>query len=170
MTIRQLTPADAARFQAVRLRGLADDETAFASSFEEERDRSLESVAALLAPRSDAAIFGAFEQDELVGVVGLQREAMKKLSHKAQLWGMYVAPPWRSRGLGAQLLAHALHHAWTALGVSQVNLGVHTLNEAALKAYRAAGFEVFGTERGALRVRGQPQDEYHMVCRAPGAG
>jgi RimJ/RimL family protein N-acetyltransferase len=169
MPIRRLTPADASAFQALRLRGLVEDETAFASSYEEERGRSLEEVRSLLAPTPSTAVFGAFDGEALLGMVGLEQERLAKLSHKAALWGMYVAPEGRGRGLGTQLLKAALEHAWHELRVLQVNLGVHTHNAAALRVYTALGFEIFGTERGALRIRGRPQDEHHMVCRAPGA-
>ena len=169
MIVRRLAEPDAEQFQTLRLRGLAEEETAFASSFQEECDRPLDSIRVQLAPKADGAIFGAFEGEVLIAMVAVERESMKKLSHKGFIWGMYVAPEWRSKGRGAQILQSALQHAWTELKVLQVNLGVHTLNAAALKVYKAAGFEVFGTERGALWVNGQPQDEHHMVCRAPSA-
>lgn len=170
MLIRPLTPADAQRFQAVRLRGLTEDAAAFASSFEEECDRPIEAIEAQLAPRPDGAIFGAFEGDALLGVVGVQREGMRKLAHKGVLWGMYVVPEGRAMGTARRLLAAALDHAWTRLQLSQVNLSALTSNEAALRLYRSIGFEVFGTERGSLRIGDHVHDEHHMVCRAPGAG
>lgn len=170
MTIRRLTPADAAAFQALRLRGLAEDASAFASSYEEERDRPIEAIEAQLAPKPDGAIFGAFEGDTLLGVVGLQREGMRKLAHKGVLWGMYVAPPGRGAGTGRRLVEAALAHAWTQLQLAQVNLSALASNQAALQLYQSLGFEVFGTERGSLRIGDQFHDEHHLVCRAPGAG
>jgi len=88
MFVAQLGPANAAAFQAIRLRGLAECPTAFASSYEEECDIPMVKVEELLAPRINGAIFGAFKQHDLVGVAGLQREVPRKLSHKATLWGM----------------------------------------------------------------------------------
>jgi RimJ/RimL family protein N-acetyltransferase len=167
--IRRLTPADAPLFQALRLRGLAEDAAAFASSYEEECERPIAAIEAQLAPRPDGAIFGAFDGDTLLGVVGLQREGMRKLAHKGVLWGMYVAPEGRGAGNGRRLLAAALDHAWTQLQLSQVNLSALASNEAALRLYRSMGFEVFGTERGSLRIGEQLHDEHHLVCRAPGA-
>ncbi len=168
MQVRSLGPADAAAFHALRLRGLQEFPGAFASSFEEEADLALEEIARRLEPKSDRAVFGAFAGHVLCGVVGIQRESMAKLRHKAVLWGMYVAPEARRSGHGEALIRLALQHAWTKLGVAQVNLGAHTLNDDALRLYRRVGFEVFGAEIGSLRVNGQPQDEYHMVCRVQG--
>jgi len=170
MTVRRLTPADAAAFQALRLRGLAEDAAAFASSYEEECDRPIATIEAQLAAKPDGAIFGAFEGDTLGGVVGLQREGMRKLAHKGVLWGMYVAPEGRGAGTGRRLVEAALDHAWTQLQLAQVNLSALASNQAALRLYRSMGFEVFGTERGSLRIGDRFHDEHHLVCRAPGAG
>ena len=40
----------------------------------------------------------------LVGIGGLKREFLKNLRRKALLWGMYVAPEVRGKGLGGKLL------------------------------------------------------------------
>lgn len=166
--IRLLGAGDAVPYQALRLRGLAEEATAFASSWEEERDRPIEDVRSQLAPTDHGAILGAFDGDRLLGVVGIERERMKKLSHKGCIWGMYIAPEGRAQRVGTRLMQAALDHAWSELHLAQVNLGVHTKNLAALRVYTALGFEIFGTERGALCVDGKYQDEHHMVCWAPG--
>ena len=125
-------------------------------------------VSRRLQPSDWGAVFGSFAAGRLVGMLGVQREAMRKLGHKAFIWGMYVAPEHRLGGHGARLLRQALSHAWHVLGVAQVNLGVHVDNTAAIGLYRRFGFEVWGTERGSLKVDGAMQDEHHMVCHAPG--
>lgn len=170
MHIRPLHDPDAVQFQAVRLQGLLEAPTAFASSYDEEVGTPLAVLEGRLKPKADGAVFGAFDGAALVGLIGVQRESMAKLSHKAFVWGMYVVPASRRRGVGALLLRHALDCAWNTLRVRQVNLGVHTGNVAALQLYQAHGFTVFGTERGALSIAGALHDEHHMVCVAPAAG
>jgi RimJ/RimL family protein N-acetyltransferase len=169
MHVRTLQPEDAAEYQALRLRGLAEAPSAFASSYEEEVNTPVAEIASRLQPKDSGAIFGAFAEDKLVGLAGVQRESMTKLRHKAYLWGMYVSPEFRGGGAGVLLLEHALPYAWRSLGVLQVNLGVHTENLRAIALYRRLGFSVWGTEVGALVVAGSAQDEHHMVCRAPSA-
>ena len=169
MHVRTLQPEDAAQYQALRLSGLADAPTAFASSYEEELNTPVAEIAQRLQPKDSGAIFGAFTQSKLIGLAGMQRESMTKLSHKAYLWGMYVTPEFRRRGVGALLLEQALPYAWQSLGVVQVNLGVHAENVGAIALYRRLGFVLWGTEVGALVVAGKAQDEHHMVCRAPSA-
>lgn len=163
--IRLLTSADAEAFQALRLRGLQEWPSAFASSFEEEVNTAIDIVASRLAPRDDAAVLGAFKDEQLVAIAGVARESMKKLAHKAYIWGVYVAPEVRSRGIGRRLMEAVLAHAADALRVQQVNLGVNAANHAALTMYQRVGFEQFGLERGFMLLDGVLQDEIHMVRR-----
>ena len=169
MHVRTLQPQDAAEYQALRLRGLAEAPTAFASSYEEEASTPIAEIASRLQPKDSGAIFGAFVGGKLSGLTGVQRESMRKLSHKAFLWGMYVSPEQRRIGLASLLLSHALPYAWQSLGVAQLNLGVQTENAGAIALYRTFGFVVWGTENGALVVGTEPQNEHHMVCRAASA-
>jgi ribosomal protein S18 acetylase RimI-like enzyme len=151
-------------FQSLRLQGLQECPTAFASSFDEECDLLLAAVAERLGKRSDRAIFGAFPGHDLVGVVGLKREDLRKLSHKAHIWGMYVTPTARKRGVGRQLVTKALSFALSELGVRQVSLGVNAANKAAIALYQRMGFKAFGREPCFMLVDGLPQDEMQMVC------
>ena len=169
MHVRTLQPEDSVEYQALRLRGLTESPTAFASSHEEEVSTPLAEIARRLQPKASGTIFGAFAEGKLADLAGLERESMTKLSHKAYLWGMYVSPEHRRSRLGSLLLEQVLPYAWRSLGVAQVNLGVHTENASAIALYRRYGFVVWGTEFGALVVAGKPQDEHHMVCRAPSA-
>jgi ribosomal protein S18 acetylase RimI-like enzyme len=164
MVVRKLTPVDANAFQSLRLLGLRECPAAFASSYEEECELELPVVADRLAPRNDRAVFGAFEEHELVGLVGIKREELRKLSHKAYIWGMYVVPANRRRGVGRQLIAEALSFASSELRVRQVSLGVNAENKAAITLYGCMGFKSFGREPCFMLVDGLPHDEIQMVC------
>ena len=164
MQIRTLSTSDAAVFQELRLRGLQELPSAFASSYEEEAETPIAVVAQRLAPQPDRAMFGAFKDQQLIGLVGLQREPMRKLAHKAFIWGMYVEPDARRRGVGRRLVAHALAFAANELRVRQVSLGVNARNLGAIALYRSLGFEQFGFERGFMLVDGELHDELHLVC------
>ena len=164
MDIRALSSADAAEFQALRLQGLRECPTAFASSFEEECDFALAVVAERLQHQHDRAVFGAFQGRELIGLIGIRRERHRKLAHKANIWGMYVASKVRKQGVGSQLVASALAYALSDLRVRQVILGVNATNEAAIALYQRMGFRAFGREPCFMLVEGVPQDEIQMVC------
>jgi ribosomal protein S18 acetylase RimI-like enzyme len=169
MLVRALTPSDASAFQALRLRGLQERPEAFASSYDEEVNTPPSAIERRLEPKADSAIFGGFRDSELLALVGLQREGMVKLAHKAFIWGVYVAPHARNQGFAIETMRHALNHAATALGVRQVNLGVNTRNTAAVALYKKLGFVQYGLELGYLRVGSEFHDEFQMACRLPSA-
>jgi GNAT superfamily N-acetyltransferase len=164
MEIRVLTGRDADPCRLLRLEGLRDFPTAFASSYDEEREIGVEKVADRLEPSENGAVLGAVDGGELIGMVGVQRETALKLRHKALIWGMYVKPARRKHGTGSALLSAALDYAATRmLGLRQINLWVNVKNVSAIQMYRSAGFEPCGIERAFLIVDDVPQDLLHMV-------
>ena len=163
MQIRELGPTDARTFQTLRLEALRESPSAFASSYEEEHETPLAVVAERLAAKPDRCVMGAWLDSDLVGMLGLRREGQRKLSHKAFIWGMYVSPGARRRGIGSQLIAHALSRAASMPGLRQINLGVNAANTEAIALYEAAGFTSFGVERGFMLLDGELHDEIHMV-------
>ena len=162
MDVRRLTPADAAAYQAIRLAGLLDVPSAFAASYEEERALPLSTYEQRLAINPGRGTFGAFDGTNLVGIVTLGREAKAKLLHKAHIWGMYVVPGARSKGLGQKLLLQAIGLARNVAEIRQVNVSVNAANAPALRLYESVGFRAFGREIGSLWVDGEPHDELHM--------
>lgn len=164
MNIRQLTVDDASDYQELRLFALQESPAAFGSSYEEEVDRPLELVAERLADVQNH-IFGAFASDgELQGVVTLRRDAHRKSRHKAFIFAMYVAPPYRRRGLGRALLQEAIARA-SQLDLSWINLTVNSANASAVSLYHACGFETFGLERDAFRIGHDSYDAAYMTLR-----
>jgi ribosomal protein S18 acetylase RimI-like enzyme len=165
MLLRTLAPEDANAYKALRLFGLHECPEAFSVSHEEEERTPLHELQVRLATRADAAVLGAFEGNDLVGTVGLQREGRVKLCHKAFIWGVYVAPSARRKSVAEQLMRFALEYAASNLGVCSVNLGVNTENTAAVALYTKLGFQQYGLEREFLFVNGRYYDEYQMSRR-----
>lgn len=163
MLIRRLTPADASAFQALRLFALRECATAFSSSYEEECDTPLPVIEAYFGPDSGRHFFGAFEGEQLAGMIGVGREAMRKVMHKASIRGMYVAPEHRAQGVGKLLLDAALAFIATQGGVRQLGLTVTADNAAALALYKANGFREYGREPAGLCIDGVMYDNVHMV-------
>lgn len=163
VVVRALTEADAVAYRALRLEALRDAPRAFATSYEEELARPLEATVERLRPKTDAAAFGAFEGERLVGMCSVFRLERRTERHKAFLVAMYVTPDARRRGVARALVAATLARARAMDGVRQVLLGVAADNAAARALYEGFGFEAFGYEREALLVEGAWVDEVHMV-------
>lgn len=167
MEIRALAPADAAAFQHLRLQGLQESPTAFGSSYAEEVERPRDEVARRLGVKEDDSfVLGAFAADgTLLGVTGLHRPARVKTAHKADVWGMYVAPAFRGQGIGRALLEAVIARARALPDLRQLNLTVTASNAAARALYRSCGFETFGLERAALWVDDQYYDTEYMTLQ-----
>ncbi|WP_155590018.1 GNAT family N-acetyltransferase [Lysinibacillus cavernae] len=162
MQTRLLTAADAGIYRNLRLEGLQTNPEAFGSSFEEEKDMPLDLFASRLEGQGSFT-FGAFENDDLLGVATLVQENKMKLKHKANIFAVYVSPKKRGLGLGKQLMLEVINKAKALADVEQINLTVVSANDSAKGLYTSLGFEVFGTERRALKIGTQYFDEDYMV-------
>ncbi|HEX2208494.1 MAG TPA: GNAT family N-acetyltransferase, partial [Longimicrobium sp.] len=124
-SIRILTADDAAAYQALRLYGLRESPAAFGSTYENEVDIPLPDVAERLARGTggEDVAFGAFDDGgALVGVIALHRQTGPKSRHRGSVWGMYVAPQARGRGVGRALLDALIAHARTVEGLERLTL------------------------------------------------
>ncbi|SAL60352.1 N-acetyltransferase GCN5 [Caballeronia arvi] len=144
MLVRALTREDAQAFQSLRLSALTLSPASFASSYEDEKHRSPDDVIDRVIQTENQAVFGAFAEDQLVGVVGVRRDLFPQHRHKAHVWGMYVAPGYRGAGVSKMLMSEAIGFAKNMQGVTQVHLAVAAANDVAIRLYRSLGFEESG--------------------------
>ena len=95
------TPPPTARCGCARSPSIPD---AFTSSAEEEAAKPASALASRLArdpARPHDAVFGAFDGDTLVGLVGLDVDMRAKTRHKGHVFGMAVAASVRARASAA---------------------------------------------------------------------
>ncbi len=156
--IRRLGPADAAVYRDLRLEALQEAPTAFGSSYETE---SKQTVADFEGWMARSYIAGAWLGDVLVGTAAFRRLDGVKTAHRGNLWGVYVRPEARSRGIARALISDVLAFAQTQ--VEQLHLCVVTDNATARRLYEALGFTPYGTEPRSLFVAGRYHDEHLMV-------
>lgn len=155
--IRPLTPDDLGAYAVLRRRALDEEPLAFGASPETD-------VAIQIGAAPDWMLFGAFSP-ELAGAAGLMRMRHAKMRHKLYLWGMYVAPEFRGRGLAAQLLEAAVQHARSMDDIAWIQLAVSEAAPAARRLYSRAGFLTWGLEPDALRFEGGSVAEEHMSLK-----
>ena len=156
--IRLLAATDAARYRDIRLEGLEQNPEAFGSTFGQENGKPLSWFEERIAQTD---IFGAFVEDELLGVAGYLTEEGPKHRHKGILWGMFVRAIARNSGLAKRLVADVIGHA--SEQVEQVKLSVVSENQAARRLYASHGFVEYGREIRALNQEGRYYDELLMV-------
>lgn len=162
--IRRLERDDAARFRDFRLAGLRESPLSFGSSYEDERHLPLGHFADRVSPSGTSWMLGAFGgSGELVGCLGWYRDTGRKVAHKCHLWGMYVAPAWRGRGVARRLLGDALQRARDVPGLVQVELLVSLGNPQASALYESAGFRRAAVLPRSLLLDGRFVDDLLMV-------
>lgn len=166
--VQRLTARDAAWLRQLRLDALVQAPESFGSSYEEEHTLTLEDIRERISPGDDGAMFGAYVEDTLAGMVGVGRQRKLKMRHKAHIWSLYVAPPHRGHGLARLLMQAAIVHARTMRGIRQVQLSVTASNTAATALYASLGFKIYGLEPEALCVNGALHDEALMALPLPG--
>lgn len=150
ITVRPLTSDDAPAVQPLRLQALRVHPLAFASSPEDAPD--VAGWAKRLANTQNGRSFGAFIDNELVGMVWVGREERAKRAHWAKIGAMYVAPQARGHGAGEQLLLTAIDYVRKQAGVIAVKLAVIKGNDAARRLYVRLGFEAYAHEEKFLQV------------------
>ena len=156
-----LTPDDTARYAEVRRAMLAESPRAFTADPASDPGCDAGAMATRLRGPGQA-IVAAKLGDEIVGAAGLARETRSKLAHRALLWGVWVRPEARGRGLGERIVSRAIDEARAWSGVRQVVLIVCTAQREAVALYRRLGFVEWGVEPDVVQVDGVFYDEMHM--------
>jgi ribosomal protein S18 acetylase RimI-like enzyme len=170
MIIRKLTEHDAESLWKLRLFALETDPISFGEAPEELRKINVEEYASRLrAGEAGNFVFGAFEGEAMIGMTGFYREAAVKRRHKGWIWGVFVAPSARGRGVGCALLAKVTETARALPRLRCLLLTVSTTQHAAIKVYQDAGFRSYGIEPGALMVGERLIDEHHMILEFDGS-
>lgn len=162
---RPLTPFDFVPYHALRRRALATDPLAFHTTLADWNGRTQaehERRFRHTLKQPDAFILGAWQNQKLLGMVGFERYQRERVRHKGYIWGVYLIPEVRGRGLGSQLFDHTLQLVRQIEGLSQVQLTVMAHNQHAIQLYQSRGFALYGHEKAAMLVNGQPYDELHM--------
>ena len=148
------------------MRALREDALAFLATYDEDSRISVEDIALRLQSSDPATtIFGAFDGDQIVGSVGLARREPTKARHRVVLWGMYVIPEVRRRGVGEALVRDAIAHLRVLRDVEQVELTVATSERAARSLYRRVGFTLHGEHPDAMKIGDAYVDEETLVLR-----
>jgi RimJ/RimL family protein N-acetyltransferase len=160
-----LDPERWAEFRELRLQALRGDPAAFGSSYEESREEPEAFWRGRLedAQRKIENITLFAEIDgRLVGMMGMFRRVRIKTKHVATVFGVYVDPAARGRGIAGQLMQALLDEISLIPEIVKLELTVNTENPVALALYRRFGFEICGTAHRGLKIGERYYDEHQM--------
>ena len=161
MAIELLDPSHAKAYRQLMLEAYALHPEAFVSTIAQREKLPLSWWEAKLDDDL-CALFGAFVDAQLVGIVGLGFEPWEDAQHKATLFGLYVTQVFRGQGLGEDLVQAVLSLAGQEPEIKVIELTVSANSPAALALYQRCGFEQSGLEDCAIRVGDEYYDRVHM--------
>lgn len=162
-TFKRMDAADLDAFRRIRLEALRAEPSCYASSYDDWASLSEQEW----LQRLNDPIFGAFIDNEPVGLTGLLRQRASKMAHRATLVMVYVRKSLRGTGLAGKLLATVTDYA-RDIGIVQLELAVSAENPAATRFYQREGFIEVGRIPGGMLYDGRAIDDVMMVRRMTG--
>lgn len=109
VSIRRLLPDDWALVKTIRLKALQTNPGVFGGHYADEVAKSDDQWRAQMENR-DCAVFGVFDDDAVIGMTGIVIDRDDPARKKAYLWGSWLAPEWRGKGISR--LMYEARLAW----------------------------------------------------------
>lgn len=154
--VRRL-PVDRWReYRDLRLEALRMEPAAFGSSSQEDEKLTEEQW----RKRIQNVTF-ALSDDKPLGMISCVFSDRVKTGHVADIFGVYVSPDHRGRGVGTKLLKRVLSLA-RRKGIIKLKLAVNPEQLAAVRLYEKAGFVPVGRMKKELRIGRRFFDEIIM--------
>jgi RimJ/RimL family protein N-acetyltransferase len=145
VSFRQLTNDDRREYRRIRAECLQKFPDNFGSTFEEESlIPELKFERYLSDENSCNFMFGAFVNNELIGICGFLRGDRNKTKHRSEIVQMYVSPNFAGQNIGFRLLQTTIENAFENAEIEQVTLAVVVGNQRANKIYERVGFVEYG--------------------------
>ena len=164
--IRQLEPNDSEKYYKIRLKGLGLHPEAFGTGAEDWSKATDEQVKNLLATSSDDDfVLGAFDNDQLVGVIGLKREKKHSVVHKGTVWGLLVLPEFRNIGFGKKLIASLIQRVSKNEDLKFIRAVVTDTPDSAAGIFESFNFIKYGVELRGIKQENNFFDQIYLALK-----
>lgn len=161
--IRKLQPHESAIYREIRLACLKNAPDYFGSTYEEEsRMPKLKFESHIESGSSDHFMFGAFDNDTLIGITGFERLPRQRAMHRGEVVQVYVDLSYRGHNVGEGLVRSVVEHAFALDGVEQVQLSLIAGNRAGERLYEKIGFRTYGIQSRYFKIGNRYTDQQFM--------
>jgi RimJ/RimL family protein N-acetyltransferase len=109
---------------------------------------------------ANSNIFLAEADGDFIGYLIAKGGSAPRIKHSAYLV-IGIKKQYQGKGVGTSLFGVLLEWA-RAIGVHRLELTVNTRNQGAIALYKKMGFEIEGTKKHSMYMKGQFYDEYYM--------
>lgn len=149
------SPDESDAKQVIDYLKLASEQTHFLVRYPEEIDLMVEEEKDIInniKNSKNGLMIGLYEDGKLIGSAGLKSVGDNiKLKHRCE-FGISILEPHCNKGLGSILINEIINEAKN-MGYEQIELGVFEDNTKAQSLYKKLGFEVWGREKNAFRLK-----------------
>jgi RimJ/RimL family protein N-acetyltransferase len=161
--IRKLQPQESTIYREVRLSCLKNVPEYFGSTYEEEVLNPKFMFETFIENGSpDHVMFGAFDEERLIGITGFNQMARQRAMHRGELVQVYADSNYRGQNIGEKLIRRVLEYAFALDGIEQVQLSVIAGSQSAIKLYEKVGFKTFGVQPRYFKVGDSYMDQQFM--------
>lgn len=164
--IAPLLENDWEKYKKIRLEALKISPTAFLNSYEDYLkfpDSKWQEDMRKSARKDGVFYLFALDKDKVVGMNGaFWRNDKEKINHVAEIFGVFVNPDYRGKGVGKKLMQGVIDEFKKNPQFKKIKLGVNADNIAAIKLYESCGLKVVGRLEKELKFGDQYRDEILM--------
>jgi ribosomal protein S18 acetylase RimI-like enzyme len=147
------------------LEALKESPESFAADYREQSDLPdsvwKERLADAIKEESVLVVF-AHIGDQAIGMIGAYFDDNPKFRHVATVWGAYVRPAYRGKGIARELVNQLLKRLSERPGIVKVKSYSVTTGHMAVTAYKNFGFDIVGIAKKEIQVGDAFCDVYIM--------
>ena len=160
---RRLKRGDEEAYRRVHLESLKTFPDNFGTLYEDQiKVQKLQFEEFIKTGTVGSFVFGAFADNELIGIAGFKRGDRPKTQHRGEIVHVFVNPDFQGQKVGESLVREVIEAAFALPGVESLELSAVADNSSAQMLYEGFGFETYGIRRGYFKSGERYWDQRFM--------